>query len=178
MNCNRNQCTDKKVFFPLRKYPTFSLTVKQTTSITTPMFTWCTPIHIKHIRTLTPHRAMFLYINNNIVYSSTQREDDRAVLYRRSYCLSRCPIISMLSIYYFFLSVTFRLLFSISLCVVGVMFLFFSVISGLWSSEMESVSGVRVSLLTADESKNTQIKTSVNCVKGRQTMVFIRKRSR
>lgn len=114
-----------------------------------------------------------------------RREPSTAVLFYmepRFYPLLRGPIISMISIYLIFLSPALSnscsLSLSDSLSVVGEMFLFFSVRSGPWSSEMESVQGVCFSLLTADESKNTQIKTSVNCVKGRQTMVFIRGTSR
>lgn len=58
------------------------------------------------------------------------------------------------------------------------MFFRFSVWRGPWSSEMESLSWFCVSLLTADWSKGTKIKTSVNCIKARQTRIIITGRRR
>lgn len=131
----------------------------------------CTPYWI-HLST---GSKMFLDINNDIYSSTPQRRDDRAIVFYiepRFYPLLRCPIISMLSFYFISLSLSF------SPCVWLVWYFSFSLSELVPGVQRESVSGVCVSLLTADESKNTQIKTSVNCVKERQTMVFIRGSSR
>lgn len=178
---------ETKVFFPFREYndyspPTFRLTMKLTTSISTLMFTWRTTIHIKDILAPAPtgcHVFCALIITLQ-QHSTEERWQSCLVLYRTKVLPPVEVPYHLYVIYLFFLSpsVTFRLLFSLSPCVVGVMFLFplSEVVSGV--QRWGVLSEVRVSLLTADESKNTQIKTSVNCVKGRQTMVFIRGSSR
>lgn len=109
---------------------------------------------------------VFLFMNNRIIYCSTpHRRDDSAFLFcvkPRLYPLPSRPIICMLSILSCCLC-HFPTLFH-SPC--GMIFTF-SVRRSPWSSEMESLSRVCVSLLTADWIKGTKIKTSVNCIKGR-----------
>lgn len=88
----------------------------------------------------------------------------------RLYPLLRRPIIFMLSILSCCLC-HFPVFFSRSLR--SMMFFPVSVRCRPWSSEMESLSWVCVSLLTADWSNGTEIKTSVNCIKARQTLIII-----
>lgn len=122
------------------------------------MLAWRTSVHIKHIIALAPTWCrVFLYINKNMVYSITpHRRDDRAVLFYiepRFYPLLRCPIISLLSIYFCFRSLSLSYSCFLSPCVQWVWCFSFSLSEVVSGVQRWRVSGVRVSLLTADERK-------------------------
>lgn len=147
------------------------------------MLAWRTSVHIKHIIALIPTWChVFLYINKNMVYSSTpHRRDDRAVLFHiepRFYPLLWCPIISLLSIYFCFRSLSLSYSCFLSPCVQWVWCFSFSLSEVVSGVQRWRVSGVRVSYWQRMKEKNIQIKTSVNCVNGRQTLLSIRGSSR
>lgn len=119
---------------------------------------------------------VLLFMNNRIIYCSTpRRRDDSIFLFcvkPMLYPLPSRPIICMLSIL------------SCCLCHFPALFLSLPVWYDLhvlcqahpWSSEMESISRMCLSLLTANWRKGSNIKTSLNCLKGRQPNNYYRKK--
>lgn len=148
---------ETKVFFPFREYndyspPTFRLTMKLTTSISTLMFTWRTTIHIKDILAPAPTGChVFCALIITLQQHSTEERWQSCLVLYRTKVLPPVEVPYHLYVIYLFFSVSLchfpTLVLSLSMCGWCDVSLS-SVRSGLWSSEMGSV--IRGSRLITD----------------------------